>query len=339
MVSRFRSQVNFQSEDIMTNYQFVGIDVAKDKFDVALEINKKYKQACFKNDMRGYKAFFNWLGNNTAQPWVCMEATGHYSELIAEYLISKRIKVSVVNPLQIKNFARATLSRNKTDQLDAKIIAVFCEKMLPKDYQPRSDSQKVLKDLTNLLDMLKAQHTQLINQLHSARSNAAKKTLRKLIRNLENEIEKLEKSISEVVKSDKDLNENMKLITSIKGVGKLTAYKILSYVPCMRNFKKAKQFAAFIGISPRQHQSGNYYGKTTISRLGNPGLRKSFYMAAMVAKRFNERLQPFVLRLQKNGKAPKAIICGVMRKLAHIVFGVLKNKRPFEVNYINGLVF
>lgn len=317
----------------MTQYQFVGVDVAKDKFDVALEINNKFRQECFSNDKKGYQAFSKWLDKLTTQPWVCMEATGHYSELIADYLSSKQIKVSVVNPLQIKSFARARLSRNKTDQLDAKMIAAFCEKMLPRDFQPRSDSQKELKDLSNLLDMLKAQHVQLTNQLHSARSDAAKKTLRKLIRTLENEIEKVESSITEIIKRNKDLDENMKLITSIKGIGKLTAYKILSHVPRMNNFRNAKQFAAFIGISPRQHQSGNYQGKTIISRMGNSALRKSFYMAAMVAKRFNERLQPFVDRLQKNGKAPKAVICAVMRKLAHMVFGVLKNKRPFEVNY------
>lgn len=317
----------------MTQYQFVGVDVAKDKFDVALEINNKLRQECFSNDKKGYQAFSKWLDKYAAQPWVCMEATGHYSELIADYLSSHQIKVSVVNPLQIKSFARARLSRNKTDQLDAKIIAEFCEKMMPRDFLPRSDSQKELKDLSNLLDMLKTQHIQLTNQLHSARSDAAKKTLRKLIRTLEKEIEKVESSIAEIIKRNKDLNENMRLITSIKGIGKLTAYKILSHVPCMNNFRNAKQFAAFIGISPRQHQSGNYQGKTTISRMGNSALRKSFYMAAMVAKRFNDRLQPFVDRLQKNGKAPKAVICAVMRKLAHMVFGVLRNKRPFEVNY------
>ena len=317
----------------MTQYQFVGVDVAKDKFDVALEINKKFHQECFSNDRKGYQAFLKWLNRFTSRPWVCMEATGHYSELIADYLSSRQIRASVVNPLQIKNFSRARLSRNKTDQLDARMIAVYCEMMLPRTFQPRSDSHKELKDLSNLLAMLKAQHTQLSNQLHGAQSDTARKTIRKLIKALEKEIERVENLIAEIIKGNKELNENMELITSIKGVGKLTAYKILSHVPSINNFGNAKQFAAFIGISPRQHQSGNYQGKTTISRLGNPALRKAFYMAAMVAKRFNERLQPFVARLQKNGKAPKSIICAVMRKLAHLVFGVLKNKRPFDVNY------
>jgi transposase len=106
-----------------------------------------------------------------------MEATGHYSELIADYLFSKQVRTSVVNPLQIKSFARARLSRNKTDKLDARLIANYCEKMLPRTFISRSTSQKELKELTNLLDTLKAQHTQLSNQLHSVQSEGVKRPL------------------------------------------------------------------------------------------------------------------------------------------------------------------
>lgn len=318
----------------MTQFQFVGVDVAKDKFDVALEINKKFKLECFSNDKKGYKAFSKWLDKYASQPWICMEATGHYSELIAEYLVSVGIRVSVVNPLQIKSFARAKLSRNKTDQLDARMIAAYCKMMQPRTFLPRSDAHKELKELSNLLDMLKAQHTQLSNQLGSAQTDAARKPIRKLIKSLENEIKKVEGLIAEIIKRNNDLSQNLKLMTSIKGVGKLTAYKVLSHVPHMNNFKNAKQFAAFIGISPRQHQSGNFQGKTTISRLGNSALRKSFYMAAMVAIRHNKRLEPFIARLKMNGKAPKSIICAVMRKLAHFIFGIIKNQRPFNENFV-----
>ena len=317
----------------MTQYQFVGMDVAKEKFDVALEINNSCHQECFSNDKKGYRAFSKWLNKHTSQPWVCMEATGHYSELIADYLFTQAVRVSVVNPLQIKSFARAGLSRNKTDQLDARIIANYCNKMQPRTFTSRSESHKELKDLTNLLDTLKEQHVRLTNQSHSAQSDSAKKTIRTLIKSLVNEITKIEKLIDGVIERDLALNENMNLLTSIQGVGKQTAYKVLSHVPDMNCFDNAKQFAAFIGISPRQHQSGNFQGKTRISRLGDARLRKTFYMAGLVAKRFNKRLQPFVIRLKAKGKAPKAIICAVMRKLAHMVFGVLKNKRPFDVNF------
>ena len=317
----------------MTQYQFVGVDVAKDKFDVALEIDGKYKLEVFANDKKGYQAFVKWLNKYTTQPWVCMEATGHYSELIADYLYSVEIKVSVINPLQIKSFARAKLSRNKTDQLDAILIATYGEMMKPRLFTPRSEANKQLKELTNLLDMFKAQHTQLSNQRSSAQSSIARKMVDKAIKTLMKEIKKVEELIAEIIKDNQELNENLELITSIKGVGKLTAYKILSLVPHLQNFRNAKQFAAFIGITPRQHQSGNSKGKTVISRLGNPTLRKALFMAAMVAMRFNPSITPFINRLRANKKAPKAIICAVMRKLAHLIFGVLKNKRRFDANF------
>lgn len=317
----------------MTQFQFVGVDVAKDTFDAALYLNDFCYQHSFNNDKKGYRSFLVWLKKHTDLPWICMEATGHYSEMIADFLCSQKIRVSVINPLQIKSFARAKLTRNKTDSIDAKIIAEYGEKMQPRTFSSREESQKELKDLTNLLETLKAQHVQLSNQLHSAMSKVARATIRKLIKELEKEMVRVEKQIAAIIKQNSSLNEKLALITSISGIGKLTAYKILSQVPDMNCFATAKQFAAFIGISPRQHQSGKFVGKTTISRLGDRRLRKSLYMAALVAKRYNQRLHPFVLRLQHKGKAPKAIICAVMRKLAHIIFGVLKNNRPFDATF------
>jgi transposase len=316
----------------MSSFHFVGVDVAKDKFDVAVHQNNHLK-GCFSNDKKGYLTFLKWLKKNAPTAWVCMEATGHYSELIADFLVKQNVRVSIINPLQIKSFARARLSRNKTDALDAKLIADYGQIMQPRTFSSRSESQKALKDLTNLLDTLKTQLIQLSNQLQSAQSKLATASIRKLIKVLKKEIERVESEIGQLIKGDQKLNEKMTLMTSIKGVGELTAYKVLAHVPEMGNFGSAKQFAAFIGISPRQHQSGKYQGKTTISRLGDSRLRKTLYMAALVAKRFNKALQPFVSRLEQRGKAPKAIICAVMRKLAHLIFGVLKSQQPFKEKF------
>lgn len=97
----------------MTQFDCVGVDVAKDKFDVSIEINGRYKHKVFSNNNQGYNEFLMWLKAHTGNAWVCMEATGHYSEQIADFLIKQAIRVSVVNPFQIKNFAKATLVRNK----------------------------------------------------------------------------------------------------------------------------------------------------------------------------------------------------------------------------------
>lgn len=314
----------------MIDFQCVGVDVAKDTFDSVFYKDNKYQHKCFGNNKKGHQDFLKWIKKYTSQPWVCMEATGHYSEIIADFLVKHHVRVSIVNPLQIKNFARVKLSRNKNDRLDAQIIAEYCEKMCPHAFVSRTQSQKELKDLTKLLDTLKMQLIQLQNQLESTQGKLAKKAIQQLIKELRKEIARIEKHLGDLTEADSDLTEKMQLITSVPGIGKLTAYKVLAQVPNMQNFSSAKQFAAYIGVSPKQHQSGKYIGRTTISRIGDSRLRKALYMAALTAKRFNKALQSFVKRLEKNSKAPKSIVCAVMRKLAHILFGILKSNRPFN---------
>lgn len=318
----------------MTLFQCVGVDVAKDKFDVALLINNKHKHKCFNNNKKGYLSFLKWIHMHIESPWVCMEATGHYSELIADFLTKHTVRVSVVNPLQIKNFARMKLSRNKNDIIDAQIIREYCERMQPHTFSPRSEEQKELKDLTKLLDTLKEQLVRLKNQLESTQGKLTKKAIQKLIKQLEKEIKTIEVQLSGLVKKNKNIEDKMSLITSIKGVGKITAYKIIAQISDIKHFSSAKQFAAYIGISPKQHQSGKYMGRTTISRIGDSRLRKALYMAALVAVNHNQALLPFINRLREKGKAPKSIICAVMRKLAHLIFGILKSGQPFNAKLV-----
>ncbi len=154
-----------------------------------------------------------------------------------------------------------------------------------------------------------------------------------MAQNLEKEIIQVESKMAELINNEPSLKEKMSLITSIKGVGKLTAYRVLALMPDVNSFQTAKQFAAYIGITPKHHQSGKMIGKTTISRLGDSRLRKALYMAALVAKRYNKGLAAFVSRLEQNGKTPKTIVCAIMRKLAHIIFGVLRSRLPFNENY------
>lgn len=317
----------------MDQTDYVGVDVAKDKFDVAILINNRYKHLIYSNDSKGHAEFAQWLIQNTTRPWVCMEATGHYSESIADFLSKKEIKVSVVNPFQVKSFAKASLARNKNDIIDSRINREFCKCMQPRVYSPAPNEQKQLKGLMKLLDMLKGQLVQLNNQLHSLHEDMARNILIKLIKKLEKEITQIESKMAELINDTPLLKEKMSLITSIKGVGKLTAYRVLALMPDVSSFQTAKQFAAYIGITPKQHQSGKLIGKTTISRLGDSRLRKALYMAALVAKKHNKSLTAFVARLEKKAKTPKTIVCAVMRKLAHIIFGVLKSKLSFNENF------
>lgn len=310
----------------MTNYQFIGVDVSKNKFDIALE----NRSSVFQMTKDGFKKFLYFLNKHTSNPWVCMEATGHYSELLADFLFENNVRVSVINPLQIKRHAQSKLVRNKNDILDAKIILSYGKQNELRPYSPRSKQQKELRDLTKLLNHLKDQSMQLKNLLDSTQGTVAKKLIKRAIKSAEKNIEMVLQNIESEISKDSDMSRNVELLNSIKGVGDLTAYKILGWIPDISNFENAKQFAAFTGVTPRQNQSGTFNGKTVITRMGNPSIRKALYMAALVAKRYNPHLRPFVDRLKVAGKSPKAIICAIMRKLAHIIFGILKHQKEFN---------
>jgi len=314
----------------MTQFQFIGVDIAKAKFDVALLTDKHPQQAVFDNNLAGFKLFLKWLKKHSQQPWVCMEATGHYSELLAEFLAQAAIKVSVVNPLQIKYFAKATLTRNKNDILDARVIAQYCANMQPRVFKPRSKQQKNIRELIQLLDTVKNQKVLFENQKESIQSPTARKEILLIIQQLSRRIQRILVKIENLVQNDKQMKHKVTLLTSIKGIGPLTAYRILAYLPDLNQFNNAKQLAAFVGVSPKQKQSGQFVGKTCLSKFGHARLRNAFYMPALVAKNHNQALRPFTQRLENNGLAPKAIVGAMMRKLVHIVFGVLKSNSPFN---------
>jgi transposase len=319
----------------MNKSDFIGIDVAKDKFDVCLiKEDSSSLQKIFNNTHSGFKEFIVWIKKYCNNPWVCMEATGHYSEIFADFLISEGLKVSVVNPVQIKYFAKVKLSRNKNDKVDSKIIAEYCSVMNPRVFKPRSSEQKYIRELIQLEDTLRTQRTQLKLQLGCSQSVAIKKEFEKTIKMLDKRLKTLAELIKKTIETNQDWHQLVKLLTSIKGLGDLSAYRLLAYLPDIKLFKNAKQLAAFIGVSPKQKESGKYAGQTKLSKFGNPRLRNILFMPALNAKRFNEAFQPFVNRLQNNGLAPKAIVGAVMRKLVHIIFGMLKNNSTFNPNLI-----
>jgi len=318
----------------MTQENFVGIDISKDKFDAAILISPgKYLDKVFENTTTGIKEFHQWLKKHTQTPWVCMEATGCYGQKLADYLYTKKIPVSVVNPLKIKHYGRAIFMRNKNDKIDARLVAQFGQALRPRLYTPKSLEQKAVNDLVNLLNMLKMNFTQFTNQKPSVQTKVAIKITEKLISNLKKDIKKVENKLAELVEKDLDFKRQFALITSIKGVGKLTAYRVIARIQDISSFENGKQLGAFIGTAPRQCQSGKFQGKTRMSCLGDAGLRKALYMAAIVAKRHNPALQPFVKRLAAAGKAPKAIIGAVMYKLVRWIFAVLKHNKPFDMDF------
>ena len=314
---------------------FVGLDISKISFDVALLFDdNKVKTKKFKNNEKGFSELQEWLNKHKSTSLhFCMEATGVYGESLATYLFDKGYIVSVINPAQIKGFAQSELSRNKTDRADAQLIARFCRAINPNPWQPKPIHIRELQALVRRAESLQEMLNQESNR-NEVSSTIVQPSIESVINKLEEEIKKVKNTIKEHINKFTDLREKCQLLKTIPGVGEVTISQVLAFIGNIEDFKNAKQVAAFIGLNPKKRQSGtSVQGKTRLSKIGNSNLRKSFYMPAISAKRYNPIIREFCEHLKASGKPTMLIIGAAMRKLVHIIFGVLKSRKPFDANY------
>jgi transposase len=311
----------------------VGIDIAKLKFDAKLLLETgKEKHQIFTNDDKGHESFKAWLEHNNAiGAHACMEATGRYGEDLTVFLHTHDFKVSVVNPTQIKGFARSEGVRVKTDKIDAGVIARFCKANNPALWNPPSKAHQDLRDLHRLRQSLVDYKTGFSNHMEAlTETRASYSAWQKTTDFILNQIKEVEKQIKNLIESDAVLNKNVDLLTSIPGVGQTMAVAFLAELPEILGFKNAKEVAAYIGITPNLRQSGtSLRGAGHITKIGNAHLRKILFMVGLVAKKHNPVIIEFCMRLSKKGKAKMVVIVAAMRKLVHIMFGVLKNQQKF----------
>jgi transposase len=320
----------------------VGIDVSKKKFDVALLMGGKTKSKVLDNTPQGHRFLLEWLGKNNVPMQtvhVCMEATGVYYECLALTLHDAGLKVSVVNPGCIKGFGHSENIRNKNDEIDAGLIARYCRAMSPPAWVPAPLEQRQLRAWSLRVDALKDIRQQEQNRLEALAVSGmddVAEHVKQHITWLDEQIVKLEDDIDDHIDRHPGLKQDAELMTSIPGVGKTTAARVLGQVGDLRRFRSAKAFAAFLGVTPRQRSSGSSVkGRTVISRAGNSALRAALYMPSMVACRHNPLLTRFAGRLLDNGMAKKAVIGAVMHKLAHLLYGVIHTGKPYDANYVS----
>lgn len=321
---------------------YIGIDVSKATLDVAVIESKtpeRIKKKRFSNSASGHSDLIRWLserGVTAADAHICLEATGPYSEVVAQTLVDAGLAVSVVNPARIKGFAQSQLSRNKTDQADAGLLARFCLAMKPSLWSPPPPEYRQLRAWVERLQALKDMRQQEINRIEA--HQAAQQLLlvggvQQHIEWLDEQIAKIEQQINDHIDQHPTLRNDAELIKTIPGIGNTTVAKVLAYGGDLRRFASAKALAAFIGVTPRQRQSGSSVkGRTIISRTGHTQFRKALYMPGMVALRHNPVVASMGQRLKTTGLAPKAIVGAAMRKLAHLIYGVVTSGRPFDIN-------
>lgn len=321
----------------------VGIDVSKDSLDVAVwRSGKGVEAARFENAAGGWRSLRHFLKKRQMQgARVCLEATGTYGEAVAEYLYAQGYGVSVVNPARIKAYAASQLQRNKTDQMDATLIADFCRTQEPPLWTPPAPAWRELRALVRHLEDLEADRQRQENRRHALQHSAQPSA--QVLSNLEAQLHLLQQQIEQVktalqahIDQHPDLKRERDLLVSIKGIGALTAAKLLAEFRSISDFTQVGQLVAFAGLNPSQRQSGSSVrGQPHISKMGCASIRAALYMPAKVAKRFNPILLTFAQRLQARGLCPKAVDVAVMRKLLHLVYGVLKSGQPFDPLYLD----
>jgi transposase len=307
----------------------VGIDIAKDKFDVCL-LNEagKAQQATFANSKQGINQLHHWLKKQGAkQARVCLEATGIYGDLVAETLYSRKYQVSVVNPARIKAYAESQMRRNKTDALDAALIADFCRTQQPDLWTPPPPELKELRALIRHLDDLKQEKLRASNRLDVQDSSQA------VIQHLQEQIQHTLGLIHDHIDRYPDLKRQRELLDSIPGIGDLTASYLIAELGDISRFQDVGEVVAFVGLNPCQHQSGKRKATHGISRMGRAALRAALYMPAVVAKRCNPRLAAWANQLSQRGLTGKQVIVALMRKLIHLAYGILKSGRAFDPHF------
>lgn len=315
----------------------VGIDVAKETLDVVWQQAERRLYKPFANTPDGYRQLANWLAKQgTVRAHVCLEATGQYGEGVAEYVYQQGYPVSVVNPARIKYYANSKLRRNKTDKADAQLIAEYCERENPAPWTPPPASFKDLQALVRHLEDLQVTHQQQINRRNSGvHTSAVITSLDALIDVLDQQMAQIRLAIQAHIDQHTELKRAQNLLVTIPGIGCLTAAKLLGEIRAILDFESARQLAAYAGLTPRNFVSGSsVHNKTCLAKTGNANLRKALYMPAIVAKKRNPIIHTFCARLSQSGLRPMQIIGAAMRKLLHLVFGVLKTGRPFDPDYL-----
>jgi transposase len=314
----------------------LGIDIAKDTLAVALLSAKGLEQASFANTPQGAAKLLVWLTKRkVVQVHACMEATGTYGENLALALHQAGHMVSVVNPTRIAAYAKSQLARNKTDAVDAQLIARFCLKEQPRLWTPPAPEVRELRALVRHLEDLQAMRQAEANRMEAqTHPEVVQQALQEHLAFLAQQITRLRAQINEHIKRHPELRRQRDLLVSIKGIGERTAALLLAEVGDISVFENARAVAAFAGLTPRQFSSGSSVRKRTrLSKVGSTLLRKALYFPAIVAKQHNPIVRAFCARLLAAGKTPMAVVGAAMRKLIHLVYGVLKGGKPFDPDY------
>jgi len=319
----------------------IGIDISKLTFDVAFQKkDEKFSHFKFSNDTKGFKKFMRVIDKGGH---CVMEATGPYYLFLAHFLHEHGIKVSVVNPLQVKHFVRMRMVKTKTDKKDAMMIALYGQSEQPGLWQPDEPVVMQVQQIHTAIEGLQKQATMLNNQLEAFSmlpdyDKKVMRELRALLKTIKLKIAKLETRMRELIK--KHYPDAFNALTSIPGVGQKTAIILIALTNNFQKFDSAKKLSSYIGLVPRIYTSGtSVNGKGHITKMGNKYARKLLYLCAWSAKKYNSQCMTMYERLSEKGKPERVIKIAIANKLLRQAFAIGSKLNVYEKNYENKLVF
>jgi transposase len=304
----------------MNSEAYVGIDVSKLLLDVNVLPSDQARQ--FTNDDKGVKQLVTFL-SKTDPALIVFESTGGLEMLAVSALVEHQLPVVIINPRQVRDFAKATGRLAKTDAIDAGTIARFARDIRPEIRPLKDEHAQALSALNTrrrqIVDMLVAEK----NRLHSS-LKPNRKNIQQHIRWLEKALENINNDIDQMIKKSPTFCKNNKILQSFKGVGPVTAATLLCDLPEL-GFLDRKKIAALVGVAPLNCDSGQYRGRRRI-KGGRAGVRRNLYMAAVAALRHNPMIKAFYDRLITAGKPPKLALTACMRKILVILNAMIKNR-------------
>jgi len=295
-----------------------GLDIAK----ANLQLHLAGQFHDLPNTPAGHRQLLKLLASALGVHVIC-EATGGYEREVLAALHQTGVAVSVLHPARVRHFARATGQRAKTDRIDAAVLTAYGESLRPAPTAARSELEQQLTELVRrrvqVIDLLVAQR----QQAERLTVLALRRQAQSLVRRLERDVAQIEELLAQLRAQAVELDERAQRLEAITGVGSVTALGVLAEVPELGTLNRG-QAAALAGLAPHPRESGQWQGRRSIGG-GRAAVRRTLYMAALVAAHRPGPLQEFYQRLRAAGKPAKVALTAVMRKLIVLMNHVLKN--------------
>lgn len=303
---------------------FVGIDVSKHSWDLH-RLSDASAHSYAAND-QGLAQLLAFLGSGVPA-FIVLEATGGYEQKLAAALIDAGHHVAVVNPRQVRDFARSLGQLAKTDRIDARILAEYGRRIEPRLAAKTPENLALLESLVTRRRQLVNLATAEKNRRQQSPSKPVRQSIDALLKVLEHQIQQLEEQIARQIRSDDDWRSKDQLLQSVPGVGDVVSSTLIAELPELGKLDR-QAIAALVGLAPFNRDSGKSQGRRSIWG-GRPTIRAALYMAALAAKRFNPQIKRFAQQLAASGKPFKVVLTACMRKLLTILNAILKNQTPW----------